>query len=145
MALLQRLSAPEPPGPPHGDLRPCEVKAHCCLRPRLGLPCQLQTDFDDYAPARDNPNVHVNLDLPGLVQTYLGVFATLPGQRKIMSSLPSSSSPPHPLSLPPSPPTVGFAQSDLPTPAAGSLRISPRPQMEGGMLREVRGRVPMWF
>ena len=37
------------------------------------------------------------------------------------------------------------AQSDLPTPAPGSLRISPRPQMEGGRLGEVRGKVFMGF
>ena len=33
------------------------------------------------------------------------------------------------------------AQSDLPTPAPGSLRIPPRPQMEGGRLGEGPGRV----
>ena len=37
------------------------------------------------------------------------------------------------------------AQSDLPTPAPGSLRISPRPQMEGGRLGEGRGKVFMGF
>ena len=33
------------------------------------------------------------------------------------------------------------SQSDLPTPAPGSLRISPRPQMEGGRSRVVGGKV----
>ena len=37
------------------------------------------------------------------------------------------------------------AQSDLPTPAPGSLRISPRPQMGGGRLREFRGTVSTGF
>ena len=37
------------------------------------------------------------------------------------------------------------AQSDLPTPAPGSLRISPRPQMEGGRLGEGPGKVFMGF
>ena len=37
------------------------------------------------------------------------------------------------------------AHSDLPTPAPGSLRISPRPQMEGGRLGEGLGKVFMGF
>ena len=38
-----------------------------------------------------------------------------------------------------------LAQIDLLTPAPGSLRISPRPQMEGGRLGEGLGRVFIWF
>ena len=37
------------------------------------------------------------------------------------------------------------AQSDLATPAPGSLRISARPQMEGGRLWEALGKVFMMF
>jgi hypothetical protein len=37
------------------------------------------------------------------------------------------------------------AQSDLPTPAPGSVRISLRPQMDGGRLREGRGKVFIRF
>ena len=37
------------------------------------------------------------------------------------------------------------AQSDLPTPTPGSLRILPRPQIEGGRLRKGPGKVLMGF
>ena len=37
------------------------------------------------------------------------------------------------------------AQSDLPTPAPGSLRISPWPQMEGGRSGEGPGKVFIGF